>query len=90
MRMGHCCVARYYGTVVGTLLLLLRSCAGNWVSVVPNCTMGLFLEHYRFFYWLFMRARLGQCCVKLHYGTVFGTLSLLFKFKSEFNNTLSC
>ena len=43
-----------------------------------NCTMGLFWESYRFFYWLLQScARDWVSGVKLHYGFVLGTLSLL-------------
>ena len=37
MRIGHCCVARYYGTVV--IKIAVRSCAGNWISVVHYGTV---------------------------------------------------
>ena len=91
VRMGHYCVARYYGTVVIKIAVTkLRRKLGQCCAKLHYESMGLSWEYYRFFYWLFMRARLGQCCVKLHYGTVLGTLSLLFKFMFEFNNTLSC
>ena len=44
-RLVQCCVKLHYGIVLGTQSLLL-------FSVVSNCTMGLFWERYRFFYWL--------------------------------------
>ena len=54
--------------------------ARDWVSVVSNCTMGLFWECYRFFYWLFTKlcAILGQCCVKLHCRIVWERYRLFY------------
>ena len=91
-RLGQTALWDCFGNAIASFIGYYKvSCAQDWVSVVSNCTMGLFWERYRFFYSL-LRSCAGNWVGVLpnqHHGIVVGTLSLLLRPLKRFPQRLS-